>query len=73
MIVASMAMATARPKPNCFRPMSLVKAKISATTTIIAAALVITPAVSFMPRAMASSVLSPCSYFSLIRAMTNIS
>ena len=44
--VASMRTATPSPRPNCFMPMSRMKAKMENTATMIAAALVITPAVA---------------------------
>ena len=45
--VASMNTATAKPSPNCWRPSTRLVAKAANTATMIAAALVICPAVTF--------------------------
>ena len=61
MTVASMSTATPRPSPNCFIPMSDASAKLPKTPTMIAAALVICPAVILIPIDTDSSLLSPWS------------
>ena len=48
MTVASMRTATPRPRPNCWRPMICPVAKAPKTATMMAAALVICPAVSLL-------------------------
>ena len=69
-IVASIRIATASPTPNCLKNSIERVAKIENTSTITIAALVTTPAVRLMPFEIASSMLSPRSYSSLIRPRT---
>src|SRR3990170_7373117 len=57
--VASMKMALASPKPNCFRLISRVNANISATATMMAAAFVMVPGAAPFPPSLPPPLLSP--------------
>ena len=57
--VASSSIATARPNPIAWMGVRLVRAKPVKTTTMIAAAVVMMPAVEFTARMVASSQLAP--------------
>ncbi len=69
-IVASIRIAAASPMPNCLKNSIERAAKIEKTKTITTAALVTTPAVRLIPFEIASSMVSPPSYSSLIRPRT---
>lgn len=71
MTVASTRMAAERPTPIIFISIIESVAKMANTDTITAAALVITPAVSAMPRCTASRTGIPPSTSSRIRLSTN--
>ena len=70
-IVASSSTATASPNPSCLMITSSRVTNTAKTVTMIAAALVIVPAVMAMPRATASFDDSPWSRASLIRVRMN--
>ena len=61
MIVASISTATPNPTPNCCSPTSRPKAKAPNTPTMMAAALVMVPAVALIPVDTDASLLSPLS------------
>ena len=71
MIVASMKTATASPRPSCWIEANFMVTKTAKTMTMIAAALVIVPAVTEMPLATASRESRPWSRASLIRVRMN--
>ena len=59
MTVASMKTATASPRPSCWIEANFIVTKTEKTTTMIAAALVIVPAVTEIPRATAARESRP--------------
>ena len=73
MIVASIAIATARPNPNCTRPIRLPSMKPENAATMIAAAAVTILPVRMSPSATARSVSPVSSYSSRMRESRNTS